>query len=89
MYILMHLNVLHCLTLSTDALASTAFLPLFAALSSIFGRRPLLVAAILFFAAGSAMCGAAQSQSVIFAGRTIQGVTIVIVCIVLLLMVTI
>ncbi|PBK61155.1 related to fusarin C cluster-transporter [Armillaria ostoyae] len=56
------------------ALSSTAFLPLSGRLAQIFGRKPTLISAVLIFAIGSALCGAAVSQSMMLIGRTVQGV---------------
>ena len=42
-------------------------------LSFIFGRRYTLVGALVFFAAGSAICGSAQNMTNVIAGRAIQG----------------
>ncbi|KAH9920285.1 MFS general substrate transporter [Fomitopsis serialis] len=55
------------------ALASTAFLPMVGGLSQTFGRKPVLVGSILLFALGSALCGAANSNAMLVAGRTVQG----------------
>ncbi|GJJ10965.1 hypothetical protein Clacol_005194 [Clathrus columnatus] len=55
------------------ALASSAILPMTGGVAQIFGRRPAMVAAIFFFALGSAICGAAQSMSMLIAGRAVQG----------------
>ncbi|GAA5825806.1 hypothetical protein JCM5353_002439 [Sporobolomyces roseus] len=58
---------------SAYSLASTALIPFTAGLASIFGRRPIMVGAILIFALGSALCGASQNVTMLIAGRTIQG----------------
>ncbi|KAF8573684.1 MFS multidrug transporter [Ramaria rubella] len=59
---------------SAYALASTAFLTLSGQLSHVFGRRPIMLACLIFFAVGSAVCGAARSMRMMAVGRTIQGV---------------
>jgi MFS family permease len=59
---------------SAYALTSTAFIPWMGGLSYIFGRRPLVLASVGFFAIGSAICGAAPSMTVMLVGRSIQGV---------------
>ncbi|KAF7792049.1 hypothetical protein EIP86_003077 [Pleurotus ostreatoroseus] len=59
---------------SAYALSSTAVLPLTGSLADAFGRRPIMVAAILFFALGSALAGAAQNMNMMIAGRAIQGI---------------
>ena len=55
---------------SAYALASTAFLPLSGHLSDTFGRRPVMMGSILFFALGSALAGAAQSMNMLIAARS-------------------
>ncbi|GJJ10844.1 hypothetical protein Clacol_005072 [Clathrus columnatus] len=55
------------------ALASMACVPLTGNTAQVFGRKPTLVAAVLIFAVGSALCGAAQNAAMLLAGRTIQG----------------
>ncbi|KAF8327395.1 major facilitator superfamily domain-containing protein [Cantharellus anzutake] len=56
------------------ALSSTAFLPASGSLSDIFGRRPIMLGAVVMFAAGSAVCGAANTMNMLIVGRSIQGV---------------
>ncbi|KAI0353760.1 iron permease [Trametes cingulata] len=58
---------------SAYTIASTAALPLVGNLVSGFGRKPVLVAFILVFATGSAICGSAHSMNVLIAGRAVQG----------------
>lgn len=55
------------------SLSSTAFLPMSGGLAEIFGRQHAMLLSICFFALGSALCGAAQDQYVLIAGRTVQG----------------
>ncbi|KAJ7187118.1 Mfs1.2 [Mycena filopes] len=55
------------------SLASTAFLPMSGGLAEIFGRRPAMLLSIVLFALGSALCGAAQTQYQLIAGRAVQG----------------
>lgn len=43
-------------------------------MSWLYGRRPVLLSAILLFAAGTIVCGCAQSPLVLLIGRCIQGV---------------
>ncbi len=50
-------------------ISCTAILPFSGQLADTFGRRPSILAALLFFAGGSAMCGAATSLDVFIAGR--------------------
>lgn len=54
--------------------ASTAFLPLWGQLADIFGRKYMLLGAIVLFALGSAISGAAQTSAMLIVGRTVQGV---------------
>ncbi|KAI8998689.1 iron permease [Trametes punicea] len=58
---------------SAFTVASTAIIPLIGHLVDGFGRKPVLLAFIVIFAAGSAICGAAQSMNMLIAGRAIQG----------------
>lgn len=44
------------------SITSTAFIPWAGGLAHIFGRRPILLGGLLFFAVGSAMCGAAKDM---------------------------
>ncbi|KAL9715560.1 hypothetical protein Ac2012v2_000001 [Leucoagaricus gongylophorus] len=54
-------------------LASVATIPMSAHLANIFGRRSILLACILLFALGSALCGGAQSMNMLIGGRAVQG----------------
>ncbi|KAF8313799.1 iron permease [Clavulina sp. PMI_390] len=58
---------------SAYALASAACMPTAGGLSNIFGRRPIMITSITFFAAGAAIAGAAQSMNMLIAARAIQG----------------
>ncbi|KIJ29240.1 hypothetical protein M422DRAFT_188781 [Sphaerobolus stellatus SS14] len=59
---------------SAYALSSTAILPLSGSLADIFGRKPIMLLSIAFFAVGSAIGGASQNINMIIAARTIQGI---------------
>jgi EmrB/QacA subfamily drug resistance transporter len=66
--------------LSLQAWATTAYLitstvstPLYGKLSDIFGRRPLYLAAILIFLAGSVYAGSVHSMTELAIARGIQG----------------
>ncbi|KAG9094278.1 hypothetical protein FRC06_010981 [Ceratobasidium sp. 370] len=59
---------------SAYTLGSTAFMPMSGGLAEIFGRRSIMLASLLIFAIGAAICGAAQSMNMLIAGRTIQGI---------------
>ncbi|GAA4038537.1 MDR family MFS transporter [Nonomuraea soli] len=56
-----------------NLLGATVGVPLFGKLSDMYGRRPLLVAAILLFVVGSVICGLAQDMPQMIAGRAVQG----------------
>lgn len=43
-------------------------------LAQVFGRRPVVLGSLFFFAVGSALCGAAQNMAMLIAGRAIQGI---------------
>jgi EmrB/QacA subfamily drug resistance transporter len=55
-------------------LTSTAVAPLYGKLSDIYGRRHMMLAAILIFMAGSIVCGAAPNMVTLILGRALQGV---------------
>ncbi|PWY96537.1 MFS general substrate transporter [Aspergillus sclerotioniger CBS 115572] len=55
-------------------LSSTAVQPLYGQLADVFGRRWPLISAVVFFALGSGISGGASSTAMLIAGRTIQGV---------------
>lgn len=66
---------------SAYALSSTAFMPLSGTLADIFGRKPIMLIAILFFALGSALSGAAQTMNWLIAARsTYHFIFAVMVC---------
>jgi MFS family permease len=41
---------------------------------AIFGRRPVMLGALILFALGSALVGAAQNMAMVLGGRSVQGV---------------
>ncbi|RPD63524.1 MFS amino acid permease [Lentinus tigrinus ALCF2SS1-6] len=55
-------------------LAVTALCPLYAKLSDMVGRKPVLYASILLFLTGSALCGAAQNMVWLIVSRAVQGI---------------
>ena len=55
-------------------LAATAATPLFGKLSDIYGRRALLLAAIVIFVAGSVACALAPTIWVLILARGLQGI---------------
>ncbi|KAL2129433.1 hypothetical protein VTI74DRAFT_7807 [Chaetomium olivicolor] len=54
-------------------LASIVFQPLYGQLADIWGRKHLMMAAVVVFGAGSAIAGCANSCAVLIVGRVIQG----------------
>lgn len=54
-------------------LTATAVAPLYGKVSDIYGRRPVIFAAILIFLAGSVICALAPNMLVLIAGRAVQG----------------
>jgi EmrB/QacA subfamily drug resistance transporter len=55
-------------------LACTAMTPLFGKLSDIYGRRRMMLVAIVIFLAGSAACALAPSMGALIAARALQGI---------------
>ncbi|KAI1797613.1 amino acid permease ScVBA-like protein [Ganoderma leucocontextum] len=58
----------------TYMLTQTAFQPLYGKLSDLIGRTTVLYASIFIFAAGSALCGAAQTITWLILARAVAGV---------------
>lgn len=54
-------------------LAVTVTLPVYGKLSDTFGRKPVLIAGIILFLAGSVLCAAAWSMTALIAFRVVQG----------------
>ncbi|CUS12084.1 unnamed protein product [Tuber aestivum] len=55
-------------------ITSTVFQPNFASLSDIFGRRALILVALVFFTAGAIVAALANNFTIILVGRSIQGI---------------
>ncbi|MDT4985974.1 MAG: hypothetical protein QOI74_68, partial [Micromonosporaceae bacterium] len=55
-------------------LASTVVTAVVGKLGDLFGRKPVFIAAVLFFMAGSVLCGLAGSLEVLIAARALQGI---------------
>ncbi|OJJ45038.1 hypothetical protein ASPZODRAFT_134468 [Penicilliopsis zonata CBS 506.65] len=55
-------------------LSSTVVLPLFGQMANIFGRRWIIISAVVIFGVGSGMAGGANNTAAIIAGRTVQGI---------------
>ncbi|GLI78264.1 hypothetical protein PoHVEF18_006573 [Penicillium ochrochloron] len=62
------------LPMKTIAKALNVFQPSFASLSNIFGRRPMVLVAILFFCVGAIIAAVGNNFTYMLVGRTIQGV---------------
>ena len=58
---------------TTYVLVSTIMMPVYGSLGDMVGRKGLFVWALVFFAAGSAVCGWADSMGMLIAGRAVQG----------------
>ncbi|KAI9446080.1 MFS general substrate transporter [Lactarius indigo] len=59
---------------SAYLLAASAVSPLCGKLSDLFGRKPVLYAAIFIFLLGSALCGAANNLTWLIVSRAVQGI---------------
>ncbi|KAF7335243.1 MFS domain-containing protein [Mycena sanguinolenta] len=57
---------------SAYALSSTALVPMSGSLADAFGRRPIMLISIAFFAVGSALAGASQNMNMMIAARGIH-----------------
>ncbi|KAB8261437.1 major facilitator superfamily domain-containing protein [Aspergillus pseudonomiae] len=55
-------------------LASAAAAPIWAKLSDIWGRKPILLVAVLWFLLSSIVCAAAVNMKMLIAGRALQGI---------------
>jgi EmrB/QacA subfamily drug resistance transporter len=55
-------------------LASTVTVPLYGKLGDVYGRKRLILFAIVVFVVGSALCGIAQNMTELVAFRAVQGV---------------
>ena len=55
-------------------LCSTVFQPSFAELSHVFGRKPLVMMALVFFLIGAVVAATANSFGPLLVGRSLQGV---------------
>ena len=58
---------------SAYLLAQTAVTPLYGKLGDLYGRKRVLQAAVVLFLIGSALCGLAQSMTMLIAFRAVQG----------------
>jgi EmrB/QacA subfamily drug resistance transporter len=55
-------------------LCQTVSIPIFGKLGDVYGRRPLLLIAMVIFLVGSMLCGAAQSMPQLALLRAVQGI---------------
>ncbi|KAL8933684.1 MAG: hypothetical protein Q9211_005645, partial [Gyalolechia sp. 1 TL-2023] len=58
---------------SAYLLANAAGAPLWAKFSDIWGRKPILLVAVIFFAASSVICALAKNMVMLIVGRALQG----------------
>ncbi len=58
---------------SSYLLATSAVMPLYGKLGDLFGRKPVMMAAVTIFILGSALCGLAVSMNTLIAARVLQG----------------
>ncbi|RYP35231.1 hypothetical protein DL767_003897 [Monosporascus sp. MG133] len=65
---------LYVWALNAFFLSMTTIQPLYGQTANIFGRRWLVIGAIVFFAIGSGICGGATSTAMFVAGRVIKGI---------------
>jgi MFS family permease len=54
-------------------LANTAITPVWGSVSNIWGRKPIMLAAVAVFLVGSLLCALAPHMDALIAGRAIQG----------------
>lgn len=54
-------------------IANAAGAPIWAKLSDIWGRKPILLAAVVIFTASSVVCAAARDMQMLIVGRALQG----------------
>jgi DHA1 family bicyclomycin/chloramphenicol resistance-like MFS transporter len=59
-------------TLTIYFVVFAAFILVAGALSDAYGRRPVLIAGMLFFMLGSALCALSESYTTLMAGRAVQ-----------------
>lgn len=59
---------------SAYMLTSTVTVPIHGKLADLYGRKPVLYAAMVLFLAGSIACGQAHSMGMLIAGRALQGI---------------
>lgn len=60
--------------MSAYLLASSAAGPVWAKLSDIWGRKPIILTAVMLFFCSSIICALAPSMVILIVGRVLQGV---------------
>lgn len=64
----------HILWVTTAyVLASTVTMPIYGKMGDLMGRKGLFLGSLVLFAAGSILCGLANSMALLIAGRAVQG----------------
>ncbi|KHN94245.1 multidrug resistance protein fnx1 [Metarhizium album ARSEF 1941] len=59
---------------SAYLLGNAAFVPTWGKISDIFGRKPVLISAVVIFWIGSLLCAVSNSMGMLIAARAVQGV---------------
>lgn len=59
---------------NTYSLSCAVFLVIVGQLADLFDRKPIILACVLLYGAGSTICGASQTMGLMIAGRIIQGI---------------
>jgi len=55
-------------------LTTTVFQPSYACFARVFGRKPMIMLALVLFTAGSIIAAVADSFTILLSGRTVQGI---------------
>jgi predicted MFS family arabinose efflux permease len=58
----------------SDSGTATVFQPGYACFAAVFGRKPMIVLALVFFTTGTSIAAVADDFTVLRAGRTVQSV---------------
>ncbi|KAG5981452.1 hypothetical protein E4U55_002918 [Claviceps digitariae] len=59
---------------SAYVLGNASFVPIWGKISDIFGRKPVLIGAVVIFWIGSLLCAISNSMGMLIAARAVQGV---------------
>jgi MFS family permease len=65
--------------LTATLLAGAVATPLLSRLGDMYGKKKMIVLAMVFLVAGSLICAVASSLGVLIAGRIVQGVSVVVI----------